>query len=155
MMAAALGLSTGLMAQKATKGSGKATSSTSSEVPKQLRVFLGRSDKSGGPISKMEFDRLLKQGLTAKDSLGNTYRVDGFSFSYAERNLYEDSVGNLMMLTDYLSEFCPGDTVSPAVSNNIYYKTKPGDTAYFEQVKVALPDGRKLPAKSMRFVLTK
>lgn len=155
--AASLFLSSNMLAQQVKKGSTKRTS-TAGEVPvnpTQLQAYLGRSDKHGGSITKHEFDKLLRQGLTAKDSLGYSYRVDGFNFSYAERNLYEDSVGNLMILTDFLSEFCTGDTVSPAVANNIYFKTKAGDTAYFESVKVVLPDGRKLPARSMKFVLTK
>lgn len=156
-IAASLLLSSDILAQKAKKGSTKSSANTGSvpQNPTQLQAYLGRSDKHGGAITKDEFDKLLKQGLTAKDSLGYTYRVDGFNFSYAERNLYEDSVGNLMILTDFLSEFCTGDTVSPAVANNIYFKTKAGDTAYFESVKVALPDGRKLPARSMKFLLTK
>lgn len=126
----------------------KASSST-------IGAYLGTSNRNGGNISKKEFDDLLKQGLTARDSAGQTYRVDGFTFGYAERNLYEDSVGNLMILTDYLTEFCPGDTLSPAVANNIFYKTKPGDTAYFEGIKVLLPSGGRAEARPMRFVLTR
>jgi hypothetical protein len=76
-------------------------------------------------------------------------------FSYGERNLYEDSLGNLIVLTDYLSEWCAGDTVSPAISNNIFYKTKPGDTAYIDQIRVLLPTGKEAAAMGLRFVLTK
>jgi len=144
-----------LLAQKTNKKVQPSSATAQKETPIVVRSFLGRSDVNGGEIGKDLFDRFLKQGLTAKDSLGTEYKIDGFTFSYAERNLYEDSVGNLVVLTDYLSEFCPGDTVSAAVANNIYYKTKPGDTAYFEGIKIARPDGTRSVARPMRFVITK
>lgn len=120
------------------------------------KTFLGSSGLQGGPITKANFDRYLKQGLTARDSAGSTFEVKEFMFSYAERNLYEDSVGKLMILTDFLSEFCPGDTVTTAVANNIYYKTKPGDTAYFDHIKVRVPStGQIISSSPMKFVLVK
>lgn len=144
-----LALSADLAAQKKTKIAPK------EEPPKVVSAYLGTSDRSGGNISKVDFDNYLKQGVTARDSSGAAYKVDGFTFSYAERMLYEDSVGNPLLLTDYFSEFCPGDTVSLAISRNIYYKTKPGDTAYFDNIKVMLPNGGQVIAKPMKFVLTK
>ncbi len=144
-----------IMAQRSKKEEGKQVVATNSPTPKIVHAYLGRSDYNSGDISKRTFDSLLKQGLTAKDAEGNRLKVDGFTFSYAERNLYEDSVGKLMVLTDFFSEFCPGDTVSRGVSLNIYYKTKPGDTAYFDNIKVLLPEGRQVGTKGMKFVLTK
>jgi hypothetical protein len=141
-----------LSAQKVKKDNEKPKEATA--VPK-IRAYLGTSDYSGGLISKRDFDKYLKQGLTAKDSLGNLYQVNGFMFSYGERNLYEDSLGNLMVLTDYLMEWCPGDTVSPAIANNIFDKTKPGDTAYIDQIRVLLPTGKETSPKGLRFILTK
>jgi hypothetical protein len=127
---------------------------SSSYTPDQVSALLGRPGMPGGVISKRLFDSLLRQGLSASDSLGNRYKVAGFTFSYGERNLYEDSSGNLMVLTDYIMEYCPGDTLSTALTNNIYYKTKPGDTAYFDNIKVIVP-GKLMASRSMRFVLTK
>jgi hypothetical protein len=60
-----------------------------------------------------------------------------------------------MVLTDYLMEWCPGDTVSPAIANNIFEKTKPGDTAYIDQIRVLLPTGKETSPKGLRFILTK
>lgn len=136
----------GMQAQKASKVA---------EKPKVVIPYLGNSSYSGGLIPKTTFDALLKQGITAKDSIGNTYKVSEFMFSYAERNLYEDSVGNLMYLTDFFAERCLGDTVNLGISRNIYYKTKPGDTAYIDNIKV-IDGGKQLFTKSgMRFILTK
>ena len=99
-------------------------------------VYLGNSNYRGGQIKKAEFDALLKQGLTAHDTLGNKYKVIGFEFSYGEKSLYEDSIGNNIVVTDYLTEYCPGNTVTPAITSSIYSRTKPGDSVYFDGIKV-------------------
>lgn len=147
-----MGLSLTLTAQRTDKGE-KSAPANSKNAP-VVHTYLGQSDMTGGKIPRDEFNRLLKQGLRAKDSSGNSYRVDGFFFSYAERNLYEDSVGNLMMMTDYMREYCVGDTVSRAISLNIFDRTKPGDTAYFDNIRVNV-NGAQQGVKTMRFVLTK
>jgi len=129
------------------------------KTPKIIKpsVYLGNSQFAGGPIKKDIFSGLLKQGLTSKDSLGNKYKVIGFNFVYAERNIYEDSVGNLIAIMDYSNEYCPGDTIAADisitkpteikdyldgnpdnndVSKSIYTRAKPGDTIYFDQIHV-------------------
>ncbi len=123
--------------------------------PKPIPVYLGHTDKSGGNISVNEFNTLVKQGLTSKDSLGREYRVDGFLLTYAERNLYEDSVGNPVWLTDFLSEICYGDSLSTFLKQNITERSKPGDTVYFDQISVISPEGRGAKGKGMRFELTR
>lgn len=126
------------------------------ETQPVISSYFGRSTATGGKIAKPVFDSLLRQGISARDSSGYEYTILGFYFGYGERKLYEDAVGNLVVLTDYLSEYCPGDTLTPAVMLNIFHKTKPGDTAYFDNIKVASRDGRRqFVAKSMMFILTK
>jgi hypothetical protein len=122
-----------------------------------VKAYLGRSDMNDGFISKKVFDSLLKQGLTARDSSGNPYKVDIFTFGFAAHNLYEDSVGNPIIMTDYFSEVCIGDTVSRAIAVNVYEynMTKPGDTAYFDNIKVSSPETGQMAVKPMRFVLRK
>lgn len=133
----------------------KSTTSNQPKVkPSMIFSYLGNSTINDGKISKKVFDSLLKQGLKAKDSLGFSYSIDGFMFNYGERNLYEDSVGNPIILTDLIMEYCKGDSLTPTLKNNIFYKTKPGDTAYFENIKVQTSWGQ-MPAKSMRLILTK
>jgi hypothetical protein len=127
-------------------------------------AYLGRSSTNGGQIKKADFDKLLKQGITAHDSAGNKYKVIGFEFGYAEKSLYEDEAGNLQVGTDYLDEYCPGDTVSHNVSGSIYERTKPGDTVYIDRIKVVgyvkkttqtLPETEAILAKPMKFVIIK
>lgn len=127
-------------------------------------VYLGKSDFKGGAIKKDEFNRLLKQGLTSRDSLGNRYKVTSFGFNYAERMLYEDSIGNLKVMTDILYEYCPGDTVTSNVSASIYDRIKAGDTVYIDRVTVVkylnksnkvAPDSTALVAMGMKCVIIK
>jgi hypothetical protein len=125
-------------------------------------VYLGHSDYKGGTIKKEKFDELLKQGLTSHDSLGNRYRVVGFQFSYAERNIYEDSLGNLQAMMDYAYEYCPGDTITSNISASIYDRTKPGDTIYFDRISVVRlqknatqPDDQAIAGRAMKFAIIK
>lgn len=113
-------------------------------------VSLGSSDTSGGVISKQLFDSLLRQGLRPVDPEA---RVAGFVFNYMERNIYEDSVGNIIPVTDLLMEYCPGDTLTSAIAASIYYRTKRGDTAYFDDIRVVWPDGKEGRGKGLKFVL--
>jgi len=122
-----------------------------------VQPYLGYSDYTGGLITKRTFDSLLKQGIKAKDSAGNYYQVTGFTFGYGERNLYEDSVGKLMIITDYVTEYCSGDTLTASLQQMIFTenRTKARDTAYIDRIKVANPEGKTLDVKNMRFIVTK
>lgn len=123
--------------------------------PKPVPVYLGKSDYSKGNISKRLFDSLVRQGLTAKDSNGKVYKITEFGFTYAERNLYEDSVGNQMVVADYLADFCFGDTLNAFLKVNIPERSKPGDTVFFDRIIVKSPEGNNALGKGMKFILTK
>ena len=120
-------------------------------------VFLGNSNISGGDVmlTKNEFDSLLAQGLTAKDSAGNPLIFHGFMFTYGERNLYEDEVGKLMILTDLLGEYCPGDTLTRNITASLFERSKRGDTAYIENVQLVDSLGKSKLGRSMRIIITK
>jgi hypothetical protein len=126
-------------------------------------VYLGHSDYKGGPIKREEFDNLLKQGLTAHDSAGYKYKVISFDFNYAERELYEDSIGNLKVMTDFLFEYCPGDTITGNISASIYDRVKAGDTVFIDRVRVARYIGKTnktldtevVSARGLKCVITK
>lgn len=123
-----------------------------SEMP-PVPVYLGESDYQGGEIPQRIFDSLMAQGLRARDSAGLDYQVEGFLLSFAERNLYEDSVGNLIVLTDLHSHYCFGDSLDLFLKNNLPDRTKAGDTIYFDHIKLTHPQGFALYGQSMRFIL--
>jgi hypothetical protein len=135
----------------------RATGDKKSKGIPSITPYLSQSGFSGGLIPKKVFDSLMKQGITARDSSGTIYKVVEFTFGYGERNIYEDSVGRLTVLTDYFSEICHGDTLSTTFKNFIFKdnRTKHGDTAYFDKIRVVLPEGGTIITKSTRFVLTK
>jgi hypothetical protein len=140
-------------------------------------VYLGNSTNYGGTIPKNAFIELMKQGLTSKDSLGRLYKVSSFNFTYAERNLYEDSVGNLMVKADFSSLYCVGDTLPETITRyipasqsrvneetlGIYQRLKAGDTVYFDRITVLkytpnatlAPDSTAILGRGMKFVITK
>lgn len=99
-------------------------------------VYLDSSNYSGGEIQKKELDDLLKKQLTARDSSGNYYKVIGFDFTYAERNLYEDSIGNSQVLVDYMNEYCLGDTITADILASIFDRTKAGDTIFIDHIQL-------------------
>ncbi|MBC7553125.1 MAG: hypothetical protein H7257_04025 [Taibaiella sp.] len=97
-------------------------------------VYLGKSDFAGGKISVSKFSSLLKQGISARDSAGNTYNIVGFYLNYDEMRLYEDSVGESIITMDLSREYCSGDTVSTNIAQSIFDRVKKGDTVFFDQV---------------------
>lgn len=123
--------------------------------PKPIPVYLGHSEIYDAAVSKRVFDSLLRQGLTSRDSAGKEFRVDGFLFTYGERNLYEDSVGKLMVLTDLRSEFCYGDTLRADLLQSITERTKAGDTVYIDQISLHAPEGYAANGRGMRIVISK
>lgn len=112
-------------------------------------VLLGRSSLTSGRLPKRVFDSLVKQHLRLADG----GKIQGFTFTYAEHMLYEDSVGNPLRLVDYLVEYCPGDSLTPGINSSIFERTKAGDTAYFSKIKVVLPSGQEAAGKTMTFVI--
>jgi hypothetical protein len=160
----------GLSAQKAAHGDAGKQPPRNSSKPKKLllpTVYLGQSDITGGEIQKDKFTKLMKQGLTSRDSLGIKYRVIGFDFTYAERKLYETENADLVVMTDLSSEHFEGDTLSSNIAystenfTGIYDRIKPGDTLYFDHVQVvklnSIPaaDSSAFLGKGMKFAIVK
>ncbi len=141
--------------KKDAKPDEKAKDGKNKPKPKPIPVYLGKSDYYTGKITKGVFDSLVKQGLTSRDSAGRVFKVTGFTFSYAERNLYEDSVGNPMILTDYLSEYCFGDTLTPFLKVNIPERSKVGDTLFVDQISLIAPEGYGANGRPIKLVIVK
>jgi hypothetical protein len=161
------GLLTVLMVCSAQLQAQQAKPAADNKKPKKIfkpTVYLG-TEKSGGTISYAQFTELMNKNLTSRDSTGRKYKVLSFDFTYAERNLYEDSVGNLMVTAEYLGDHCPGDTISGGVKALLADRIKSGDTAFFDNVLLVhyknnsttatLPDSTAFLGKGMKFILTK
>lgn len=145
---------------KAAKAGSSAPGSEPLAAPLKRRhslvtVFLGSSDLSGGRISKRSFDSLMRMGLTARDSAGMQGRVEEFRIYYKERNLYEDSVGNMYVNVDVLTDFSKGNKLNSYMGSSLLDRTKRGDTAIFDDIMVVFPDSTRARGKDMKFILDK
>jgi hypothetical protein len=122
-------------------------------------VTLGKPGFAGGQIKAANFDSLLKQGIYSHDSAGNPLNVVSFNFSYLERMIYEDSVGDLHQVTDISKEFCKGNTVTENIAGSIYERIKSGDTVRIDEVLLTKnKPGRKIDTflgKSIKCIIIK
>lgn len=125
--------------------------------PVPVSVYLGNSTIDSGFVTKSLFDSLLKQGLTSRDSNGRVFDVKSFMFTFCERNLYEDSVGNLQIMTDYLSEITFDSKLIDYQLNALLQRAKTGDTVIFEKIMLHAADSTKAGAygKPMRLIIAK
>jgi len=85
-------------------------------------------------ISKKAFDSLLAYGLVVRDSLNREYQAARYTFTYAERGVFEDSTGKLRIMTDYYSTESFAGKLPPEWLQPIRDRSKAGDTAFFFEV---------------------
>jgi len=100
-------------------------------------VYLGASNFAGGAIKPADFEKRMRQGLRAKDSLGNELNVVDFSISYYEKNVYQDNNEQIQIMTDVYTEYCEGDTLPIGIAASLYERVKWGDTVSFHHIHLA------------------
>jgi len=127
-------------------------------------VYLGSTGLNSGTLHKGEVEKMLHELVTSHDSTGKKYKVVAFDFTYMDRNLYEDSVGNLIVVPDYLNQHCHGDSIPSEITANLKDRVKGGDTIFYYNVQVVryqpktnlpMPDSTAFLAKSMKFAIVK
>lgn len=115
--------------------------------------YLGCSATDSAFIDKDNFVQLVALPLCAKDSAMNYCKVISFDLTYAERGLYQDSTGLPIVVTDYSSVSCKGDTIPKnwiATFNERGYK---GDTILLDNILAKSPDQKTRLCRSLKFVL--
>ena len=100
------------------------------------QAYFAHTNFSGGVVKKDTLSKMLRKGIAVRDSVGNSYKVHGFEFGYAERGWFDDSAANPILVVDYLTEYCLGDTLSGGITSSIYDRLKPGDTLFINRVSV-------------------
>lgn len=140
-------------AQKPADAKGSVTKPVAKKLPEAV-VFLGTTALDGGVIPDAVFDSLAHLPITARAKDGSVAQVLGYTLTFAERTLAEDSAGNPILSVDYFSEICTGDTLSTVLKNNIFDRTKPGDTVWYDRIQVATAAGQT-GGKTMKFVLVR
>ena len=131
---------------------------TASDKPKETplaRVTLNHWSVATGALTKHQYDSLAKGQLYVDDPKYPGAVVEKFTYIYGERNLYEDSTGNMMMVTDYLSEPCLGDTLSSSINESLFHRTKNGDTAYYSEIVLRMADGSSGVGLPLKLTITK
>lgn len=98
------------------------------------KSYMGDKQTQSGTITKDQFDKLIKMPLIAIDNNGKEWRVTDFTFTYAERALYQDTLGNPLITTDYFTTSCPDGKLGDDWIKNITERSKVGDTAYFDRI---------------------
>lgn len=109
------------------------------------------TDVSSMEVSK--FQQLMNQPLCGKDSNNNTYKVDGFEITYAERGLYQDSTGLPIISTDYSTGECKGDVISAEWKKAFMERAYKGDTVFFDHIVVRRPDNSTYKCKTVKIIL--
>lgn len=125
--------------------------------PVPVPVYFMGTTIDQAELGKREFDALIKKGFTSIDSNGRVFNVEQFMFTFCERNLYEDSVGNPMILTDYLSEYSFSNQFKEYQLEALLRRAKPGDTVFIEKIKLTADDSTKVGAQGipMKIVITR
>jgi hypothetical protein len=103
-------------------------------------------------MTKRVFDSLIKTPLQSVDSSKKTYSVLSFDMVLAERNLYEDSIGNAIIVPDYSSYNNKGAVMNENHLSYILNHSKIGDTLFINDVIVK--DDKDLVFKLKSFKVT-
>ena len=91
------------VAQKGKMNIQKSSVETTNKKPKTIWAYWGDNTYGDKYMTKRVFDSLIKTPLQSVDSSNKTYSVLSFDMVLAERNLYEDSIGNAIIVPDYSS----------------------------------------------------
>ncbi|HNB80820.1 MAG TPA: hypothetical protein PLP14_01910 [Chitinophagaceae bacterium] len=116
-------------------------------------VYLSCNETLQGFLSKQVFDSVIQYPLCAKDSLKQTYQVQSFDMTYAERGLYQDSSGLPIVFTDYSQAQFTGNQFSPQWIRSFRERSYRGDTVYIENVKVLGPDNKSHACKGLKVII--
>ncbi len=122
-------------------------------VVPQIVLRWGDADTAASKQMKVSDFRKLMQARVVPQESG--WRLQGFDFVYLENRVYEDSVGNPLRVTEYLSEYCPGDTLSSGVRMLLPERVKSGDTAYISGIRLLDANGKIGSGKSQRFLIVR
>ncbi len=142
---------TAAFAQKVKKKGGEAPQKEGGKPLAGIPVSWGsKALLESEKLNAALFQALLLKPLTVTSGTG---AIEGFAFTYAERALYEDSVGNPLIITDYMTEYCLGDTLSKNIKLLLPPRIKAGDTVYIADIKVQSPAGKAVFGRPARIVI--
>lgn len=129
--------------------------------PKRGQAYLSDKVTNGGNISVAKFLELINNPILVKDEDGQFYPVTSFTYTYAERGLFEDETGRAFISTDYISSNCNAQ-LDKGMASDMHYRAKAGDTAFIDFVTFLAPESKDgktaagpMKSGSIKLVLTK
>ena len=141
------------MAQKQKQGAATASNKAvrNGVMLKFFPVSWGRGDTGKiQVVSPEQFRNQLREKLVVHTP---GWQLERFDFMYGERGMYEDSAGSPIVLTDYMTQICKGDSLPESVYQYLPTHAKAGDTAYFNNIVVSNPAGVRAFGTPFRVVL--
>jgi hypothetical protein len=139
-------------AQKSKTTIQKSSVETTNKKTKTIWAYWGDNTYGDKNMTKRVFDSLIKTPLQSVDSSKKTYSVLSFDMVLTERNLYEDSIGNAIIVPDYSSYNNKGAVMNENHLSYILNHSKIGDTLFINDVIVK--DDKDLVFKLKSFKVT-
>ncbi len=121
----------------------------------QVTVRWGADTTLPGAMTVAAFRKQITERLQIVNDSANRWKIRGFDFQYAERGMYEDSAGNPLMVVEYLSEFCPGDSVSSGIRGQLPPRVKAEDTAFISRIRIADSAGNVAATRSFQVTIVR
>ena len=140
------------VAQKGKTTTQKNSIEITNKKPKTIWAYWGDNTYGDKNMTKRVFDSLIETPLQSVDSSKKTYSVLSFDMVLAERNLYEDSIGNAIIVPDYSSYNNKGAVMNENHLSYILNHSKIGDTLFINDVIVK--DEKDLVFKLKSFKVT-
>ena len=145
-----------VIAQKTNKGIQKNAAETTIKKPKTIWAYWGSNNSIGDKMmNKASFDSLMRTPLLSVDSNNKNYNVEWYDMVLAERNLYEDSVGNAIILPDYSSYNNKGAIMNESHLNYFINHAKIGDTLFVNDIIVKDEKNQVFKLKSFKVTIKK
>jgi hypothetical protein len=83
----------------------------------------------------------------------NTFQLNSFDITYAERGLYQDSAGLPIIFTDYTHATCTGSAVPSDWVTLFKERSYKGDTVYIDNIKVRGANQKLYPCNGIKVVI--
>lgn len=113
--------------------------STTTRIP-NCKIYYGCQVENNNYITVDKFLNLMNSPICAKDSIGNTYRLESFEIVYAETGLYQDSTGLPITVTDYSFASFTGDKIDAIWQKVFTERLYNGDSIKLQSVRIRIND---------------
>jgi hypothetical protein len=121
------------------------------------KVVASIANLNGGNIPLSVAQSLLDSALVVRDEKGNRYPLYKFTFMYRRTNTFKDEFTEQEQTAyEWLSiDLTNNKQLDELWRNSVKETLQPGEEIYFEKIIADSKKGFLLPAKSIKFTITK